>query len=80
MSRRAVIVEEFDDDMDLPLPSRPLPNTGSHGAILQEITDEVDDSDDDEAPILREPTAGPASPQGPSYGAPAVTDITPYKK
>ncbi|KAF8508015.1 signal recognition particle, SRP19 subunit [Hysterangium stoloniferum] len=39
MSRSAAIEEvedeEFDDDTDLPLPS--LPNTGSHGPILQEL-------------------------------------------
>lgn len=80
MSRRAAIIEEFDDDVDLPLPSRPLPNTGTRGAILQEITDVDDASDDDEALDLVEPTAGPASPQGPSHGTPVVTDITPYKK
>ncbi|ETW75804.1 hypothetical protein HETIRDRAFT_329614 [Heterobasidion irregulare TC 32-1] len=80
MSRRAAIIEEFDDDVDLPLPSRPLPNTGTRGAILQEITDVDDASDDDEALDLVEPTAGPASPQGPSQGTPVVTDITPYKK
>jgi len=30
-------VDEFDDDTDIPLPSRPLPNTGTRGAILEEI-------------------------------------------
>jgi hypothetical protein len=39
MSRRAAIVEEeFDDDTDLPLPSQPLPNIGSRGPVLQEVT------------------------------------------
>ncbi|KAA1479342.1 signal recognition particle, SRP19 subunit [Dentipellis sp. KUC8613] len=87
MSRRTAIVEEFDDDVDLPLPARPLPNTGTRGAILEEIrddgepvSDEEDDDDDDEAPPLLAPTpaAGPASPH--SQGPPSVTDITPYKK
>ncbi|KAI0634775.1 signal recognition particle SRP19 subunit [Trametes polyzona] len=89
MPRRAAVVEEFDDDTDLPLPNKPLPNTGARGAILQEIdasdTDEGDS--DDDAPSMRQPTAGPASPSlaqfRPSAGGDAqntVTDITPYKR
>lgn len=82
MSRRAAIVEEFDDDTDLPLPSQPLPNTGSRGPLLEEIH-----ISDDEF----EPRAGPASPssQSQSRSAPSgaswsepigsVPDITPYK-
>lgn len=55
MSRRAVEVQdvsdddfEFDDDTDLPLPSAPsgasrvLPNTGTRGALLEEIGQEFD--------------------------------------
>ena len=82
MSRRAAIVEEFDDDTDLPLPSLPLPNTGSRGPLLQELHI----SDDEFEPS---PYAGPASPprQGhlsestskPSENQRNVTDITPYK-
>ncbi|KAJ8087381.1 signal recognition particle subunit [Marasmius tenuissimus] len=83
MSRRAAIVEEFDDDTDLPLPTRPLANTGSSGPLLQEI-----DSDDDDDFASHQ--AGPASPPAarsqfrPSDGEQlnlknAVTDITPYK-
>ncbi|ESK96285.1 signal recognition particle protein [Moniliophthora roreri MCA 2997] len=82
MSRRAAIVEEFDDDTDLPLPQKPLPNTGTQGPLLQEI-----DSDDDDFPP---PLAGPASPPSSrSQFRPSdsdqmnlknsVTDITPYK-
>jgi hypothetical protein len=43
MSRRAAVVEEFDDDTDLPLPSMPLPNTGARGPILQELNDDSDE-------------------------------------
>lgn len=88
MSRRAAIVEEFDDDTDLPLPSIPLPNTGSRGPLLQELNS--DDDDDFEA----SQQAGPASPSRQQYqkspldsgsraaqadAARQVTDITPYK-
>jgi len=80
MSRRAAIVEEFDDDTDLPLPSRSLPDTGLRGAILEEIADPDDDGgDSDEAPDLlhHSPMGGPA--QQPSARDTRVTDITPYK-
>ncbi len=83
MSRRAAIVEEFDDDTDLPLPSRPLANTGTLGAILEALSDESED----EAPPRPPPRAGPASPSQPQFRASAtagndgtVKDITPYKK
>jgi hypothetical protein len=56
MSRRTAIVEEFDDDTDLPLPSRPLPNTGAKGPLLQEV-----DSEEDDLETGNEPTAGPAT-------------------
>ena len=50
MSRRAVTVEEeFDDDTDLPLPKRPLPNTGTRGAILEALSDE-DEGDSEPGP------------------------------
>ena len=46
MSRRsAAIVEEFDDDTDIPLPSKPLAHTGSRGALLQSIEDDDDGND-----------------------------------
>ncbi|RPD56903.1 signal recognition particle, SRP19 subunit [Lentinus tigrinus ALCF2SS1-7] len=82
MSRRAAVVEEeFDDDTDLPLPNKPLPNTGAHGALLEEL----DYSEDDDTPTLLGPTAGPASPSLPQFNPASgdgktVTDITPYKK
>lgn len=57
MSRRAAIVEDFDDDTDLPLPSRPLPNTGTRGPLLQEI----DSDDEDDLETGNEPTAAPAT-------------------
>ena len=82
MSRRAAVVEEeFDDDTDLPLPNKPLPNTGTRGALLEEL----EDSEDEDAPTLLEPTAGPASPSLPQFrpaggDGKTVTDITPYKK
>jgi signal recognition particle subunit SRP19 len=83
MSRKAAIVEEFDDDTDLPLPSQPLPSTG-RGPVLQEI--DIDD-------YYSEPSqqAGPASPSSQPQFRPdasgtnrpepknTVTDITPYK-
>lgn len=87
MSRRAAVVEEFDDDTDLPLPSMPLRNTDGRGPILQEMRDE-DDEDDDLESSYR---AGPASPpkQQPFSGSQQqwsqpdadkrVADITPYK-
>ena len=81
MSPRAAIVEEFDDDTDLPLPSRSLPNTGSRGAILEEIAGSDDDAgSSDEAPELLDPSAigGPA--HQPNVRDTRVTDITPYKK
>lgn len=83
MSRRAPIVEEFDDDTDLPLPSRSLPNTGSRGAILEEIANSDDDGDggdSDEAPELLDPSAVGGPALQPSVRDTRVTDITPYKK
>ncbi|KAI0305248.1 signal recognition particle, SRP19 subunit [Multifurca ochricompacta] len=82
MSRRAAIVEEFDDDTDLPLPSRSLPNTGSHGAILEEIVDSDNDGDgdSDEAPELLGHSAVSRPVPQPGARDGNVTDITPYKK
>ncbi|THU88900.1 signal recognition particle, SRP19 subunit [Dendrothele bispora CBS 962.96] len=81
MSRKAAIVEEFDDDTDLPLPNAPLPNTGARGPLLEEV---ISDDEDMEFPSQR---AGPASPPSsqpyfrpdPSQPKNTVTDITPYK-
>jgi hypothetical protein len=81
MSRRAAIVEEFDDDTDLSLPSRSLPGTGSRGAILEEIVDSNDDDgDSDEAPDLLHHSAMGGPALQPSARDTRVTDITPYKK
>jgi signal recognition particle subunit SRP19 len=89
MSRRAAIVEEFDDDTDLPLPSVPLPNTGSRGPLLQEL--HIDDDQFDFNPSSQSSHAGPAptrpNPQQDSTSARTdggesvnrVTDTTPYK-
>ncbi|KAK2461022.1 hypothetical protein APHAL10511_006963 [Amanita phalloides] len=87
MSRKAAVIEEFDDDTDLPLPSQPLPNTGARGPLLEAI--QSSDEDEDDYPSR----AGPASPSGKSKspfrppptdnsrlaGKGTVTDITPYK-
>ncbi len=82
MPRRTAVVEEFDDDTDLPLPSQPLPNTGYNGPLLEEIN-----SDDDFD--FPSPRAGPASSASSQFmptssdsvnSKNAVTDITPYKK
>ena len=86
MSRRTATVEEdFDDDTDLPLPNKPLPNTGTRGAILQEL--DLSESEDEGTQSPFQPAAGPASPSSaqfrPGGGADAqntITDITPYKK
>ena len=93
MSRRTTTIEEeFDDDTNLPLPNRALPNTGTRGAILEEIgfdsdreVDE-DNGDEDDDPDLMELTTqssatGSASRQegSNSIDRPVVTDIKPYK-
>ncbi|KAF8551766.1 signal recognition particle, SRP19 subunit [Imleria badia] len=89
MARRTAVVEEFDDDTDLPLPSRSL-LTNTRGPLLEEIG--ASDDDDDSSDDPDETTPGPASPShsqfrpspslGPSVKPPSntVTDITPYKR
>ena len=95
MSRRTTTIEEeFDDDTDLALPNRALPNTGTRGAILEQIGFDFDrDADEDNADEDDDPdfmelanaqplAAGSASrQQGPnSFGdRSSVTDIKPYK-
>jgi len=93
MSRRTTTIEEeFDDDTDLPLPNRALPNTGTQGAILEEIGIDFDrgvdkdSGDEEDDPDLMElgtqpSAAGSASHQEGSNSAdrPVVTDIKPYK-
>lgn len=90
MSRKAAVIEEFDDDTELPLPSQPLPNMGARGPLLEAIQSSDDEDDEDDYP----PRAGPASPSVKSTKSPfrppatdnsrlagkgTVTDITPYK-
>lgn len=94
MSRRAAhaTVEEiesdedvFDDDTDIPLPSRPFPG-GRQGPLLQAV-----DEDDDFGPggaFRRGATSeinlgsGQASPSllNQQHQVPTVSDLTPYKK
>jgi signal recognition particle subunit SRP19 len=86
MSRRTAIVEDFDDDTDLPLPSRPLRNTGTKGPLLQEI----DSDEEDDLETGNEPTAGPATtpqfqPRSPPRGqreaqAPSIDELYPDHK
>ena len=93
MSRRTTTIEEFDDDTDLPLPNRALPNTGTRGAILEEIgvdfdreVDEDSGDEDDDLDLMElsstQPFAtGSASRQEMSNSGDrsTVTDIKPYK-
>lgn len=89
MSRRtAAIVEEFDDDTDLPLPSRALPHTGTRGAILEEISvdsdraaeDSGDEDDDPDLLELSGPQPSASRQEGSNAGdRSTVTDIKPYK-
>jgi len=87
MSRRTAVIEEFDDDTDLPLPSHPLPNTGTRGPILEEIIPSDDDEDSsvdaDEGDAVPGPATSfrPAPLAGSDTAAKnAITDITPYKQ
>ena len=90
MSRKAAVIEEFDDDTELPLPSQPLPNTGARGPLLEAIqsSDDDDDDDDDYPPragpaspsvISKSPLRPPATDNSRLAGKGTVTDITPYK-
>ncbi|KXN85557.1 Signal recognition particle SEC65 subunit [Leucoagaricus sp. SymC.cos] len=67
MSRKTAIVEEFDDDTDLPLPSNPLPNLGTRGPLLEQLNYSNAHSDDDMDTDYRR--AGPASPPRTSTNA-----------
>ncbi|KAI6002950.1 signal recognition particle, SRP19 subunit [Pisolithus albus] len=92
MSRRpTAVIEEFDDDTDFPLPSRPLLSSGSRAAILEEISASDDDQDssveeEDDDHDHGSTAPGPASsfrsvPPTGSDTSPSntITDITPYK-
>lgn len=81
-------MEEFDDDTDLPLPSRALPNTGTRGAILEEIgvdsDREPEDSGDEGGDLdlmeLTGPRPSASRQEGSNSGdRSTVTDIKPYK-
>ena len=95
MSRRSqAVIEEFDDDTDLPLPNRPLPNTGSKGALLQSVDSDSDDDGIEEElrrMNINPYNPGPASPsQLGQFNVPSqtrgeegqnrISDLTPYKK
>jgi signal recognition particle subunit SRP19 len=83
MSRRTAIIEEFDDDTELPLPSHPLPNTGATGPLLEEIDIEYDkfppSYNADPSPSQQpQSQARPPDINGPKANN-TVTDVTPYK-
>lgn len=86
MARRTAIIEEFDDDTDLPLPSRPLPNTGTRGPVIEEITasdDEDSSVDADEGDTAPGPASSFRPAPLPGSDPPiknTITDITPYKQ
>lgn len=89
-----MVEEEFDDDTDIPLPNRPLPNSGTRGAILEEIgidSDREDDEDnggeDDDPDFMEFGSAQPFATGSVSRqegstsigDRSTVTDIKPYK-
>ncbi|OAX40616.1 signal recognition particle, SRP19 subunit [Rhizopogon vinicolor AM-OR11-026] len=88
--RRTAVVEEFDDDTDLPLPSRPVLDSGPRGPLLEEIGYSEGEDSESESDYVPEQGQGSQSqpplrapnPPGQSQGAPSntITDITPYKK
>lgn len=65
MPPRATVEEVYDDPDDLPLPSKALPNTGTRGALLEEITS--DDDEDMEIPL--QPTIAPRAAPPVAAGA-----------
>jgi signal recognition particle subunit SRP19 len=83
MSRKTAIVEDFDDDTDLPLPTYTLPNTGTRGPLLEQLNYSDGNSDDDMDMDYQR--AGPASPPRSStntgsFGGPTNTvDSSTYK-
>ena len=94
MSRRTTTIEEeLDDDTSLSLPNRALPNTGTRGAILEEIgidsdreVDEDNGDEDDDPDLMDLPSTQPSATgsasrqEGSNSGdRPVVTDIKPYK-
>ncbi|KAG8988164.1 signal recognition particle subunit, partial [Tulasnella sp. 427] len=92
MSRRIVEVESesegelFDDDTDLPLPGttsgknkQVLPNTGTRGALLEEINIEQEATAGPEVPSRVKPSKQPqrAPPGGSSTAAPGAGLLDP---
>ncbi|KAL1744158.1 signal recognition particle, SRP19 subunit [Schizophyllum fasciatum] len=80
------IIEEFDDDTELPLPSQHLPNTGTRGPLLEEITDfNQSQSASSASQGFANAFQGSANPlrgafsSGASPSNNVVSDITPYK-
>ena len=73
------IIEEFDDDTDLPLPPNVLPNTGTRGPLLEEITDFNQSQSAGSASQGFAPSPRAAFPSESSLPSNVVTDITPYK-
>ncbi|KAI4293788.1 signal recognition particle, SRP19 subunit [Schizophyllum commune Tattone D] len=73
------IIEEFDDDTDLPLPSNVLPNTGTRGPLLEEITDFNQSQSAGSASQGFAPPPRAAFPTESTLPSNVVTDITPYK-
>jgi hypothetical protein len=69
--RPPTVEDAFDDETDLPLPSRALPNTGTHGALLEEV------ASDDEMEIPTEPTQKPSSRSKPPESRPAILKHSP---
>ena len=74
--RLPTVEDAFDDDTDISLPPRALPNTGTHGALLQEIgSDEI--GSDDEMEIPTELTQKPLSMSKPPESRPIISKQSP---
>ena len=69
--RPPTVEDAFDDETDLPLPSRALPNTGARGALLEEVDSE------DEMDIPTEPTQKPPSRSKPPESKPTISKQSP---
>jgi len=65
--RPPTVEDAFDDDTDLPLPSRALLNTGTGGALLEEV------GSDDEMEIPTEPTQNPPERSKPPESRPTIS-------
>jgi len=69
--RPPTVEDAFDDETDLPLPSRALPNTGTRGALLEEV------ASDEEMEIPTEPTQKPPSRSKLPETRPAISKQSP---